>query len=50
MFKVRVIWDVDCILSDMIPFMCKSINRDYHLRLQPEDIKEWDLRKVTGIP
>jgi len=50
MLKVRIIWDVDCVLSDMIPYVCKRIEKDFGKKFTPYEINQWDLREVTGIP
>ena len=35
MLKVRIIWDVDCILADMIPAICTEVKRRYGRDLTP---------------
>lgn len=49
MLKVRMIWDVDCVLADMIPAICTTVKQKYNLDLTPQQIDKWDLKKVTGI-
>lgn len=50
MLKIRVIWDVDCIIADMIPAICQSIYKRYDKKYTPQQIDQWDLKVVTGIP
>jgi 5'(3')-deoxyribonucleotidase len=50
MSKLKIIWDLDCILSDMIPCVCDRILSDFGVNITPAEITQWDLRKVTGIP
>lgn len=49
MVKVRIVWDVDCVIADMMPQICTRVKRDFNLALAPSEITKWSLQELTGI-
>ena len=44
--SVRVVIDIDDTIIDLLGAWCKWLNDKYDLNIQPEDVKEWDMKKT----